>query len=92
MSKNRLEAFSDGVLGIIITVMVLELHPPQESSLSAFAPLLPKFLGYLLSFVYIGIYWNKHRHLLQAAKDVNGFILWANMHLLFWLSLILFVT
>lgn len=92
MSKGRLEAFSDGVLAIIITIMVLELHPPEEASLAAFVPVLPKIFGYLLSFVYIGIYWNNHHHLLQAAKSVNGSILWANMHLLFWLSLIPFVT
>lgn len=92
MSKNRLEAFSDGVLAIIITIMVLELHPPEEGSLSAFVPLLPKFFGYLLSFVFVGIYWNNHHHLLQACKSVNGAVLWANMHLLFWLSLIPFTT
>lgn len=92
MSKNRLEAFSDGVLAIIITIMVLELRPPEEASLAAFIPLLPKFLGYLLSFVFIAIYWNNHHHLLQACKSVNGSVLWANMHLLFWLSLIPFVT
>jgi uncharacterized membrane protein len=92
MSKNRLEAFSDGVLAIVITIMVLELHPPEEASLAALTPLLPKFLGYALSFVFIGIYWNNHHHLLQATKSVNGSILWANMHLLFWLSLIPFTT
>lgn len=92
MSKNRLEAFSDGVLAIVITIMVLELNPPEEASLAAFVPLLPKFFGYILSFIYVGIYWNNHHHLLQATKSVNGSILWANMHLLFWLSLIPFVT
>jgi uncharacterized membrane protein len=92
MSKNRLEAFSDGVLAIIITIMVLEIQPPEEASLVAFMPLLPKLFSYLLSFVFVGIYWNNHHHLLQACKSVNGSILWANMHLLFWLSLIPFVT
>lgn len=92
MSKNRLEAFSDGVIAIIITIMVLELHIPEEGTLEALLPLLPKILGYLLSFVFIGIYWNNHHHLLQAVKSVNGSVLWANMHLLFWLSLIPFVT
>jgi uncharacterized membrane protein len=92
MTKGRLEAFSDGVLAIVITIMVLELHPPEEASLAAFTPLLPKFFGYLLSFVFVGIYWNNHHHLLQATKSVNGTILWANMHLLFWLSLIPFTT
>jgi uncharacterized membrane protein len=92
MSKSRLEAFSDGVLAIVITIMVLELHPPEEASLAAFVPLLPKFFGYILSFIYVGIYWNNHHHLLQATKSVNGSILWANMHLLFWLSLIPFTT
>jgi uncharacterized membrane protein len=92
MTKGRLEAFSDGVLAIIITIMVLELRAPEEGTLSAFAPLIPKFLSYLLSFVFVGIYWNNHHHLLQASKSVNGSILWANMHLLFWLSLIPFTT
>jgi len=92
MSKGRLEAFSDGVLAIILTIMVLELKVPHESDLAALLPLAPKFLSYVLSFVYIGIYWNNHHHLWQAAKGVNGPILWANMHLLFWLSLIPFVT
>ena len=92
MSKGRLEAFSDGVLAIILTIMVLELKVPHEASLEALLPLAPKFLSYVLSFVYIGIYWNNHHHLWQAAKGVNGPILWANMHLLFWLSLIPFVT
>ena len=92
MSKGRLEAFSDGVIAIIITIMVLELRVPEEGTLSALFPLLPKFLSYLLSFIFLGIYWNNHHHLWQAAKHVNGSILWANMHLLFWLSLIPFVT
>ena len=92
MHKSRLEAFSDGVIAIIITIMVLELRAPEEGTLSALVPLLPKFLSYILSFVFVGIYWNNHHHLLQAAKSVNGAILWANMHLLFWLSLIPFTT
>jgi uncharacterized membrane protein len=92
MSKGRLEAFSDGVLAIILTIMVLELKVPHDADLNALIPLAPKFLSYVLSFVYIGIYWNNHHHLWQAAKGVNGPILWANMHLLFWLSLIPFVT
>lgn len=92
MSKGRLEAFSDGVLAIILTIMVLELKVPHAGDLAALLPLAPKFLSYVLSFVYIGIYWNNHHHLWQAAKGVNGPILWANMHLLFWLSLIPFVT
>jgi uncharacterized membrane protein len=92
MTKGRLEAFSDGVLAIIITIMVLELRVPEEGSLEALRPLLPKFLSYVLSFVFLGIYWNNHHHLLQAAQQVNGSILWANLHLLFWLSLIPFVT
>jgi len=92
MSKGRLEAFSDGVIAIIITIMVLELKVPEEGTLTALLPLLPKFLSYLLSFIFLGIYWNNHHHLWQAAKQVNGSILWANMHLLFWLSLIPFVT
>jgi uncharacterized membrane protein len=92
MGKGRLEAFSDGVLAIIITIMVLELHVPHGARLSDLVPLLPVFLGYLLSFLYIGIYWNNHHHLLQAAHHISGRVLWANMHLLFWLSLIPFVT
>jgi uncharacterized membrane protein len=92
MSKGRLEAFSDGVLAVIITIMVLDLRAPQDGTLSALRPLLPKFLSYVLSFIFIGIYWNNHHHLWQAVKGVNGGILWANMHLLFWLSLIPFVT
>jgi uncharacterized membrane protein len=92
MSKGRLEAFSDGVIAIIITIMVLELTIPHEPGLGALRPLIPKFLSYVLSFIFIGIYWNNHHHLLQAVRQVNGRILWANMNLLFWLSLIPFVT
>ena len=92
MTKGRLEAFSDGVLAIIITIMVLEFEIPHEASLAALAPLTPKFLSYVLSFVFLGIYWNNHHHLWQIVKGVNGSILWANLHLLFWLSLIPFVT
>jgi uncharacterized membrane protein len=92
MSKGRLEAFSDGVLAIIITIMVLELKTPHEPSLEALRPLGPVFLSYLLSFVLLAIYWNNHHHMLQAARHINGAILWANMHLLFWLSLVPFVT
>ena len=92
MHKARLEAFSDGVLAIIITIMVLELHIPRGETLSALGPLLPVFLCYVLSFVYVGIYWNNHHHMLHAAKRVSGGVLWANLHLLFWLSLFPFVT
>ncbi len=92
MPKGRLEAFSDGVLAVIITIMVLEMKPPHEPSLAALRPLLPIWLTYLLSFVYIGIYWNNHHHLLHATQHVNGATLWANLHLLFWLSLIPFTT
>jgi TMEM175 potassium channel family protein len=92
MEKNRLEAFSDGVLAIIITVMVLELRVPRGSDLTALKPLLPVFLTYLLSFIYLGIYWNNHHHLLKAAHKVTAGIMWANLHLLFWLSLFPFVT
>jgi uncharacterized membrane protein len=87
MKTNRLEAFSDGVLAIIITIMVLELKAPHEAELSALAPLLPAFLSYVLSFVYLGIYWNNHHHMLHTVHRVSGGILWANLHLLFWLSL-----
>jgi len=92
MNKNRLEAFSDGVIAIIITIMVLEFKVPQNASLGALYPLIPVFLSYVLSFTFIGIYWNNHHHLLQAARRVNGRILWANLHLLFWLTLIPFAT
>jgi uncharacterized membrane protein len=92
VSKGRLEAFSDGVIAIIITIMVLNLQPPQGADSSALAPLLPRLAGYALSFVFLGIYWSNHHHLLQAAQKVNGAILWANLHLLFWLSMTPFVT
>jgi uncharacterized membrane protein len=92
MGKGRLEAFSDGVMAIIITIMVLELKVPHGADFAALRPLIPVFLSYVLSFVFLGIYWNNHHHLLQAARQVNGRILWANIHLLFWLSLIPFVT
>ena len=92
MSKARLEAFSDGVIAIIITIMVLELHAPEHATWAALLPLWPVFLSYVLSFIYLGIYWNNHHHLLQAIKHVDGRVLWANMHLLFWLSLIPFAT
>jgi uncharacterized membrane protein len=92
MHKTRLEAFSDGVLAIIITIMVLELKVPHGEGFAVLQPLLPVFLSYVLSFVYVGIYWNNHHHMLQAAHHVNGKVLWANLHLLFWLSLLPFVT
>jgi uncharacterized membrane protein len=92
LGKSRLEAFSDGVIAIIITIMVLELKVPHGDGLAALRPLLPVFFSYVLSFVYVGIYWNNHHHLLHAVKHVNGFALWANLHLLFWLSLTPFVT
>jgi uncharacterized membrane protein len=92
MTKGRLEAFSDGVIAIIITIMVLELRVPHGAELDSLRPLAPVFLSYVLSFVYVGIYWNNHHHLLHAARHVNGRILWANLHLLFWLSLFPFVT
>jgi uncharacterized membrane protein len=92
MSKGRLEAFSDGVLAVIITIMVLEMKPPHGTSLGALVPVLPVFLSYVLSFIYLGIYWNNHHHLLHATQHVSGGILWANLHLLFWLSLIPFAT
>ncbi len=92
MGKGRLEAFSDGVIAIIITIMVLELKVPHDASIAALAPLIPVFLSYVLSFVYVAIYWNNHHHLLHAASQVNGTILWANMNLLFWLSLVPFAT
>ena len=92
MSKNRLEAFSDGVIAIIITIMVLELKVPHEATLAALVPVAPVFLSYVLSFVFLGIYWSNHHHLLQAVKHVDGRVLWANLHLLFWLSLTPFVT
>jgi uncharacterized membrane protein len=92
MSTGRVEAFSDGVIAIIITIMVLELRVPHEATLKALVPLGPVLLSYLLSFVFIGIYWSNHHHLLQIAEHVNGRVLWANLHLLFWLSLVPFVT
>jgi TMEM175 potassium channel family protein len=92
MGKGRLEAFSDGVLAIIITIMVLELKVPHGGSLSDLLPLLPVFLSYILSFVYVGIYWNNHHHMLHASTRVTGAMLWANLHLLFWLSLFPFAT
>ena len=92
MAKGRLEAFSDGVLAIIITIMVLEMKVPHGSNLDALQPLLPVFISYVLSFIYIGIYWNNHHHLLQAVNRVSGSALWANVHLLFWLSLVPFAT
>src|SRR6186997_3111411 len=87
MGKGRVEAFSDGVIAIIITIMVLELRPPHEATIDALKPLWPVFLSYVLSFAYIGIYWNNHHHMLHTVKHVSGGILWANLHLLFWLSL-----
>jgi TMEM175 potassium channel family protein len=92
MPKTRLEAFSDGVLAIIITIMVLELRVPHGEDLSALRPLLPVFFSYILSFVYIGIYWSNHHHMMHAVNRVTGGVLWANLHLLFWLSLLPFVT
>jgi uncharacterized membrane protein len=92
MGKGRLEAFSDGVIAIIITIMVLELKPPHEQSLDALRPLLPSMLGYVLSFIFVGIYWNNHHHLMHTARRVSGAGLWANLHLLFWLSLIPFLA
>src|SRR5207253_7356830 len=92
MTRNRLEAFSDGVIAIIITIMVLELRVPIGASFSALRPVGPVFLSYVLSFVFLGIYWSNHHHLLQVVQHVNGRILWANLHLLFWLSLTPFVT
>ena len=92
MTKGRLEAFSDGVIAILITIMVLELKVPHGTDLADLRPLAPVFLSYVLSFIYLGIYWNNHHHLLHAASHVDGRILWANLHLLFWLSLVPFVT
>jgi len=92
MTKARLEAFSDGVIAILITIMVLELHVPHEVTWEALRALVPIFLTYVLSFVFVGIYWNNHHHMLHAADRINGKVLWANLHLLFWLSLIPFVT
>ncbi|MBZ2209077.1 TMEM175 family protein [Massilia soli] len=92
MGKNRLEAFSDGVIAIIITIMVLELKVPHAADLQALAPLWPVFLSYILSFIYVGIYWNNHHHLMHSVQAISGRVLWANLHLLFWLSLIPFVS
>jgi uncharacterized membrane protein len=92
MTKNRLEAFSDGVMAIIITIMVLELKVPHSTEWSSLQPVLPFFISYVLSFIYLAIYWNNHHHMLHTVKEVRGNILWANMHLLFWLSLIPFTT
>ena len=92
MNKERMLAFSDGVIAIIITIMVLELKPPRGVTWMDLAPLIPGFLSYVLSFLYVAIYWNNHHHLLQTSRHVNGLILWANTHLLFWLSLIPFAT
>ena len=92
MGKNRLEAFSDGVIAIIITIMVLEMKVPRGEGIETLVPLIPVFLSYVLSFVYLGIYWNNHHHMLHATQKVTGLMLWANLHLLFWLSLIPFAT
>jgi uncharacterized membrane protein len=92
VGKNRMEAFSDGVIAIIITIMVLEMKVPHGDGLDSLAPLLPVFLSYVLSFAFLGIYWNNHHHLIHAVKHVSGGTLWANLHLLFWLSLVPFVT
>lgn len=92
MGKGRMEAFSDGVLAVIITVMVLEMKVPQDADLEALAPVLPVFLVYVLSFIYLAIYWNNHHHLLHSVERISGPAMWANLHLLFWLSLIPFVT
>jgi len=92
MSKGRMEAFSDGVFAVIITIMVLEMKSPHGTSLEALMPLIPVFSSYVLSFVYVGIYWTNHHHLLQAVQHVAGSVLWANLHLLFWLSLTPFAT
>jgi uncharacterized membrane protein len=92
MNKNRLEAFSDGVLAIIITIMVLELQAPQDADFKSLVNLFPVFISYILSFIYVGIYWNNHHHMMHTVKKVTGGILWANLHLLFWLSLVPFAT
>jgi uncharacterized membrane protein len=92
MSKGRLEAFSDGVLAVIITIMVLEMKVPHGDDIAALTPLIPVLSSYVLSYVYVGIYWNNHHHMLHAAQHINGAVMWANLHLLFWLSLIPFTT
>jgi uncharacterized membrane protein len=92
MDKSRLEAFSDGVLAIVLTIMVLEMKVPHGDDLASLGPVLPIFLSYVLSFLYIGIYWNNHHHMLHATRQISGWVLWANLHLLFWLSLFPFIT
>jgi uncharacterized membrane protein len=92
LGKGRLEAFSDGVIAIIITIMVLEMKVPHGDSIELLKPMIPVFISYVLSFIYVGIYWNNHHHMMQAVRSINGAVLWANLHLLFWLSLIPFVT
>src|SRR5579863_7370173 len=92
MTKTRLEAFSDGVLAIIITIMVLDLKPPHDTSWLAIRPLIPTFLSYVLSFILVGVYWGNHHHLLHTVTNVNSRLMWANLHLLFWLSLVPFTT
>jgi uncharacterized membrane protein len=92
MTKGRLEAFSDGVIAILITIMVLEMHSPEGATWAALRPVIPTFLAYILSFVILGIYWNNHHHMLHATKEIDGAMMWANLHLLFWLSLIPFGT
>ncbi|HUR30176.1 MAG TPA: TMEM175 family protein [Saprospiraceae bacterium] len=92
MNKNRMETFSDGVIAIIITIMVLEMRAPHSADFASLRPLLPVIMSYLLSFIYLGIYWNNHHHLMSTVKQISGGILWANLHLLFWLSLVPFVT
>jgi uncharacterized membrane protein len=92
MTKGRVEAFSDGVIAILITIMVLELKAPEGADLAALRPLVPRLVTYVLSFVYLGVYWNNHHHMLHAAQHVNGRVMWANLHLLFWLSLMPFAT
>src|SRR5580765_7487362 len=92
MTKSRVEAFSDGVIAVIITIMVLEMRAPLDASLGSLRPLIPVFLSYVMSFVFLGIYWNNHHHMFQAVRTVNGRVLWANAHLLFWLSLTPFAT
>jgi uncharacterized membrane protein len=92
MNKNRIEAFSDGVLAIIITIMILEIKVPESNTFDSLKPLIPVFLSYVLSFAYVGIYWNNHHHMFQAVKQINGSVLWGNLFLLFWLSLIPFAT
>src|SRR6185369_8585655 len=92
MTTSRLEAFSDGVIAIIITIMVLELRPPHEATFESLRPLMPTFLSYVLSFIYVGIYWNNHHHMFKAARSVSGTVMWANMYQLFWLSMVPFAT